>query len=175
MMTVASNTSHGTNCTKLRLPVRLRSSAPTNPPSTLGIRSNHNQPLPRTPVNRFRVRQTAVGYAKNSATALVASAITGGRTSISSGKVINPPPPAIALMAPPTMLARKNNKYVSIIHASILLLMLMHLGRDGAPRRPDIAARCRYCPVIHGNASRSTFPPEITIPTRLPATSIFPS
>ena len=168
MMTVASSTSQGTKSTKLRLPVRLKNSAPINPPSTLGIRSYHSQPLPRTPVNRFRLRQTVVGYAKNSATGLVASAVTGGRTSISSGKVINPPPPAIALMAPPTMLARKNNKYVSIIHASILLLMLMHLGRDGA-------ARCRYCPVIHGNASRSTFPPEITIPTRLPATSIFPS
>ena len=30
-------------------------------------------------------------------------------------------------MAPPTTLARKNNKYVSIIHASILLLMLMRM------------------------------------------------
>src|SRR6266403_2011213 len=127
MMTVASSTSQGTKSTKLRLPVRLKNSAPINPPSTLGIRSNHSQPLPRTPVNRFRVRQTAVGYAKTSATALVASAVTGGTTSISSGKVINPPPPAIALMPPPTTLARKNNKYVSIIHASILLLMLMRM------------------------------------------------
>jgi hypothetical protein len=56
-----------------------------------------------------RVRQTAVGYAKKRATALVASAVTGTVTSISNGKVISPPPPARALIAPATMLAKKNN------------------------------------------------------------------
>src|SRR5919198_6042300 len=105
---VASNISHGTNSMKLRLPVRLRSSAPTNPPSTLGTRSSHNHLLPRTPVKRLRVRQTAVGYEANPATALVASAVVGPTTSIRSGNVINPPPPANALIAPPTMLAIKN-------------------------------------------------------------------
>jgi hypothetical protein len=50
-----------------------------------------------------------VGYAKNKASALVASAVTGATVSISNGNVINPPPPANALIAPATILA-KNNK-----------------------------------------------------------------
>src|SRR5213595_2870433 len=78
---VASKISHGTNSTRLRLPVRLRGRAPINPPRKLGITRSHNPPLPRTPVNRFRVRQTAVGYEANPATALVASAVIGPTTS----------------------------------------------------------------------------------------------
>src|SRR5437588_8181463 len=35
------------------------------------------QPRSNTPLNWLRVRQTTVGYAKNRATALVASAVTG--------------------------------------------------------------------------------------------------
>jgi|SRR5215510_6025125 len=50
---------------------------------------------------QMRVRHTAVGYAKNRASALVASAVTGVTTSISKGNVISPPPPASALIAPP--------------------------------------------------------------------------
>jgi hypothetical protein len=40
----------------------------------------------------------------------VASAVTGGRTSISNEKVINPPPPAKALIVPATIVAKKNKK-----------------------------------------------------------------
>lgn len=70
-------------------------------------------PVPplRTPSNWVRVRHTAVGYAKNRATALVASADTGVTTSINNGKVISPPPPADALIAPARMVAMKNKKY----------------------------------------------------------------
>ena len=114
MITVATNTSHGTNCMKLRLPVRVSSSAPIKPPSTHGTRSTHNQPRPNTPFNWLRVRQTAVGYAKKRATALVASAVTGGTTSISKGNVISPPPPASALSVPARIVARKNKMRVII-------------------------------------------------------------
>ena len=69
-----------------------------------------------------RVRQTAAGYAKNKATALVASAVTGVTASISKGKVISPPPPANALIVPARILA-KNNKNVS--HRCLFLLVLV--------------------------------------------------
>ena len=107
MVRVASKINHGTNSTKSRLPVRLSSSAPINPPNKLGMRSSHNHLRPRTQSNSPRVRHTAVGYAESRATALVASAVTGATTSISNGNVINPPPPASALTAPATMLAPK--------------------------------------------------------------------
>ena len=109
MIIVAINTNHGTNSIKLRLPVRLSSTAPTTPPRTHGTRRSHNHPCPNTPSNWLRVRQTAAGYAKNKATALVASAVTGATVSISNGNVINPPPPANALIVPATILA-KNKK-----------------------------------------------------------------
>lgn len=38
----------------------------------------------------------------------MASAVTGGKTSINKVNVINPPPPASALIAPPTIAATKN-------------------------------------------------------------------
>jgi hypothetical protein len=111
---VAINTSHGTNGMKLRSPVQVSNNAPIKPPSTLGTKSSHNQLRSNTPLKWLRVRQTAVGYAKNRATALVASAVTGGTTSISKGNVINPPPPASALIVPARMVARKNKISVCI-------------------------------------------------------------
>jgi hypothetical protein len=51
-----------------------------------------------------------VGYAKNRAIALVASAVTGVTTSISKENVISPPPPANALIVPARTVARKNKK-----------------------------------------------------------------
>jgi hypothetical protein len=56
------------------------------------------------------VRHTAVGYAKNRASALVASAVTGVTASINKGKVISPPPPANALIVPATIVAMKKKK-----------------------------------------------------------------
>jgi hypothetical protein len=109
-MRVATATNQGTNSTKLRSPVRLSNSAPNKPPKTLGMRRSHNHLWPRIPVNWPRVRQTAGRYANSRATALVASAVTGGTTSISNGNVISPPPPASALIAPATMLATKNKR-----------------------------------------------------------------
>ena len=75
--------------------------------STLGIRSSHNHPRSKTPSNWLRVRHTAVGYAKNRTSALVASAVTGVTTSINKGKVISPPPPANALIVPATIVEMK--------------------------------------------------------------------
>ncbi len=92
MIIVAINTNHGTNSIKLRLPVRLSSTAPTTPPRTHGTRRSHNHPCPNTPSNWLRVRQTAAGYAKNKATALVASAVTGATVSISQWECDQPAP-----------------------------------------------------------------------------------
>jgi hypothetical protein len=60
-----------------------------------------------TLVNSLRVRHTAAGYAVSKANALVASAVTSGKTNASKGKVMRPPPPASELIAPAIMAAIK--------------------------------------------------------------------
>src|SRR4029453_12950791 len=92
--------------------------------------------------------------------------------------LINPPPPATALMTPATMLTIKNKKYVSTIHASILLLMLMLAAVEagGSPAMSSVSRSRHGCHYrFHGNASRSTLPPVRIMPTRCPATPTFPS
>jgi hypothetical protein len=172
MIIVASN-SHGTNSMKLRLLVRLRSSAPISPPKTLEITRSYNHPLPELRLTDFGYAKLLSDTRRTQPPRLSHPQFIGPTTSISSGNVINPPPPATALMTPQTMLAIKNKKYVSTIHASILLIFrrgvvagIVDAGRGGFIDTGD---------KIHGNASRSTFPPVRIIPTRCPATSIFPS
>src|SRR4030095_9950190 len=92
--------------------------------------------------------------------------------------LINPPPPATALMTPATMLTIKNKKYVSTIHASIILLMLMLAAVEAgvSPAMSSVSRSRHGCHYrFHGNASRSTFPPVRMMPIRLPAASILRS
>src|SRR5436190_14853149 len=186
MVIVATNTSHGTNRIKLRLPVRLSSTAPIKPPSTLGIRSSHNHPRPRTPANWSRVRHTAAGYAKKRATALVASAVTGVTTSINKGKVISPPPPANALIVPASTVAMKQEvtHHPLFLHLLVLMLLLVCSGISAPPPRIVIMQQASLMPVrrdqrsrleLHGKASKSTLPPVRIIPTRFLSTSLIRS
>src|SRR5207248_5022623 len=187
MITVATNTNHGTNSIKLRLPVRLNSTAPIKPPSTLGIRSSHSHPRPRTPANWWRVRHTAVGYAKKRATALVASAVTGVTTSINKGKVISPPPPANALIVPAKHSGEEKQEVTHhplFLHLLVFMLLLVCSGISAPPPRILIMQQASLMPVrrdqrsrleLHGKASKSTLPPVRIIPTRFLSTSLIRS
>src|SRR5206468_12938929 len=159
--------------TRLRLPVRLRGRAPINPPRKLGITRSYNPPLPRTPVNRFRVRQTAVGYEANPATALVASAVIGPTTSKQRERYQSTATGYCINNSPNNAREEKQNAGCHDLAFFFFLTLprgvvagIVDAGRGGI-----IDPGYRF----HGNASRSTFPPGRIIPTRCLPTSIFPS
>src|SRR5437868_1566463 len=76
---------------------------------------------------------------KNSATALVVSAVTGSATSVSKGNVIKPPP-ATALTVSPTTLATKKKKCLSTIHARTSQREILSRAHPWQPVQINIAA-----------------------------------
>jgi hypothetical protein len=105
---VAASISHGTRTTKLRSPDQLSSSAPSKPPSTLGMRSRHIHRR-GTLANSPRVREYATRRPGSSKQGERAGGVGGHQRQDQrqQGNVMRPPPPASELIAPATMAATK--------------------------------------------------------------------